>query len=395
MKRVLPWLVSTVSVLCTAAPASAKVESDFPLKLFQQVAKQHPKSNMLVSPSSAATCLTMAWSGADGGTRDQMGKVLGFAHDATDNQIFDEQKPLLDSLKSPGQGVQLEIANALFGNKNIKFKADFLKGIKSGFDGEVKSIEFGTPAALTTINGWVADATRAKIATIVSKTEPDDALCLVNAVYFNGKWTHKFKKLETKPGVFTLADASTKPASMMSVNKAFDYVEGEDFQAVALPYGDGRLRMLVFLPIKSKPLAQFEAELTGAKWQEWTSQMSERNGSVTMPKFKIQGSIDLKDNLSKMGMPVAFQKGNANFTGMADEEDIFISKVLHKTYMDVTEEGTEAAAVTAVMMPRGGGMVKQKPFSMTLDRPFMVAIKDSKTDAILFMGHVADPTAEK
>ncbi|MFN8658775.1 MAG: serpin family protein [Candidatus Obscuribacterales bacterium] len=398
MKRFLAWSLVALACLCdisgTAAFAQETAAGTFPVDLFRETAKGKSDKNVLVSPFSAATALTMAYAGSEGGTREAMARVLGLP--AEDEKAYAAQKALLDSLSKPGDATILEIANALFGNQSVKFKEAFLSVNKKYFDCEVSSLDFSAPASLAKINSWVSEKTHAKIPTIIQSVDPKSVLFLINAVYFKGTWAQKFEKALTKQAPFKMADGSVKNVSMMnSVRKDFRYLQTDDFQAVALPYADGRLSLYVILPINIKPLNIFEAEMTQEKWNEWLGKFANSPGSLAMPRFKIDDDMLLNDPLSQMGMGVAFQPKSANFVEMVDQGDdqeIFISKVIQKTFMDVTEDGTEAAAATVVAMPRGLSIPdKKRPFYMTVDHPFIVAIVDETTRATLFIGHVADP----
>lgn len=382
------------SVPVNAQPATEKKVSGFAVNLFREVAKECPKENVLVSPFSVATCLTMAYAGADGGTRDAMARVLGLS--GSDEEVFAAAKEVLDSLRRPGSDTKLDIANALFGAKAVKFKDKFLGTNKTSFDAEVSAVDFTSQDTLTKINSWVAQQTHDKIKSILHRLDPKMILVLVNAIYFKGSWEHPFSKTLTKPADFHLLDGGTKKVAMMSMSRSnFQFLENEDFQAVSLPYADKRLSMYIFLPSNIKPMSEFEAQLTQEKWEELVSRFQTNPGDLKMPRFKIEDELTLNAALEQMGMGIAFQQQNANFLEMAEltqDEYLYISDVLHKTFMEVNEEGTEAAAATAITMMRGTGMaVRRAPFRMVVDRPFIVAIRDNRTGALLFMGHVVDP----
>lgn len=384
------------SVEVKAQPATKDKVSGFALNFFREVAKQRPRENLLVSPVSVATCVTMAYAGADGGTKEAMARVLGLS--GSDEQVFAAAKEVLDSLRKPGSDTKLEIANALFGSKFVKFKDKFVTTNKTSFDAEVSVVDFTSPATLTKINSWVAQQTHDRIKTILSGLDPKMILVLINAIYFKGSWEHPFSKTLTKPADFHLLDGGTKKVSMMSMSRSdFQFLENEDFQAVSLPYADKRLSMYIFLPSNIKPMSEFEAQLSPAKWEELVSRFQTNPGELKMPRFKVEDDLTLNGALQQMGMGIAFQQKNANFLEMAElteEEYLYISDVLHKTYMEVNEEGTEAAAVTAITMARGSGMaVRKVPFRMVVDRPFIVAIRDNRTGSLLFIGHVVDPPA--
>jgi serpin B len=377
-------------------PASVESagSSSFAIGLFREIAKDKGNRNVMVSPYSASTCLTMAFIGAEGGTKEAMALALGLK--GTDEQILAQAKQAMDSLRNPGGATVLEIANALFANKNIQFKPNYIAACKKYMDPEVNSMDFESPKAVPKINAWASAHTHGKIPTIIKEMTKDDVLCLLNAVYFKGVWEKKFSKAVTKPADFHTADGGVKKVQMMHAQRDdFSYAENENFKAVCLPYNDGRLSMYVFLPSNLKPLSVFEAELTQAKWEDWMRMFHKNKGSLYMPRFKIEDSMVLNNPLAKLGMGIAFEKRDANFLEMADLDPdayLYISKVLQKTFMEVNEEGTEAAAVTATMMTYGGGMAEPRiPFAMIVDKPFIVAIRDETTGAVLFIGHIVDP----
>lgn len=409
MKRFLAGCLVVLTAVCGIAaqpvlaqesgvvPASSKAEpSTFAVDLFRETAKGKADKNVLVSPLSAANALTMTYAGAEGGTREAIAGVLSLPAD--DDKAYSTQKTLLDSLNKPGEGATLEIANALFGNKTVKFKEGFLAVNRKYFDCEVSSLDFTEPHSLAKINSWVSEKTHAKIPCIIDRIEPDAVVYLISALYFKGNWAHKFEKTLTKPAPFKLADGTVKNVAMMNaVRKDFRYLQTDDLQAVALPYADGRLSLYVILPINIKPLNVFEAEMTQEKWHEWLSKFESNPGTLSMPRFKLDDDILLNDPLSRLGMSIAFNPQGANFVEMVEpggDQIVCISKVIQKTFMDVNEEGTEAAAATAVsMMSRGFKPPPQKrPFYMTVDRPFIVALVDNTSGATLFIGHVADPS---
>jgi serpin B len=387
--------------VCGVLPMMAQADegtpsASFPLQFFQQVAKEHPSDNVLVSPFSVSTALSMTYSGAAGDTKRVMANVLGVPLSKLGlvEEVAAKSKIVSDSLRKAGTNTQLEIANALFGEKSIKFKPDFLSMNKQYFDAEITALDFKAPDSLKVINGWVSEKTHGKIPTIIEQIGDDAILYLINAIYFKGTWANKFEKSATKPADFTLLDGTTKKVSMMHMSRDdFRYFESKDVQIINLPYSDGRLSMYVVLPAKGTKISAFEAGLTKEKWDEYMMSTFKRDGKLGLPRFKIEDKMTLKDVLCKMGMEVAFDQGKADFSEMADvQQRIYISQVFHKTFMEVNEEGTEAAAATAVEMSIASAMMNPPPpFEMIVDRPFLLALRDNQTDSTLFMGRVANP----
>jgi len=388
------------AVLAAALPFVASVGaqpqdkgSSFPFRLYQKVAKERTKSNLLISPLSVSTALSMTYPGAAGETRKALSDVLNFAG-ADDATVGARAKSTLDSLRKPGGGTKLEIANALFGEKRVKFKQPFLDADKTNFDAEIQSLNFASPEAVTTINSWVSAKTHGKIPTIIDKIGEDAILYLINAIYFKGTWEHKFDKSQTTDEDFSTAAGGTKKVKMMNMHRSdFQYFKTDDFQAVNLKYADKRLSMSIFLPNAGKSLSAFEAEFTQENWDDWRRNFFKHAGQIGLPRFKIEDKMTLNDPLAAIGLAIAFDQNKADFSKMAEvAQRVFISDVIHKTFMEVNEEGTEAAAVTAVTMAATSApMHRVEPFRMIMDKPFFIVLSDDKTGEILFAGHIAQP----
>lgn len=393
----LTFVLGAGTMLQAGADEEGPVMSGFPLELFQEVAKEHPDANVLVSPFSVKTALTMTYNGAAGDTRKDMGKVLGFGELGSVEAVAAREQLVLNSLRQPGMSTQLEIANALFGEKSIAFKPDFVSLNKQYFGAEINSLDFKSPDAVKTINQWVSDKTHDKIPTIIDQVSEDAILYLINAIYFKGAWQHKFDKALTKLGDFHLPNGSTKKVPMMHLSRDdFRYYETGDFKIISLPYADGRLSMYVILPGKTTSLSAFEASLTPQMWVDLVNRVHKSDGRLVLPRFKLEDKMTLKEVLCRMGLEVAFDQNKADFSEMSDlKQRVYISQVFHKTFMDVNEEGTEAAAATAVEMAPAMAMANPPPpFEMIVDRPFVIALRDNKTDSLLFMGHVVEPPAQ-
>lgn len=376
---------------CLGSQPNSPDSSPFAIDLFKTVAANRANENVLVSPLSAHTALAMTYTGAEGETEKAMGKTLGLSNKL---EAAGQTKARLESLRNPGAKTKLEIANALFGDKNISFRPDFLKTTRENFDAELNSLDFGnSEAALKTINDWVAKQTHGKITSILDSIGKDAILYLVNAVYFKGLWSEPFDKKQTSLETFFSPDKAEKVPTMHMHSDDFQYFESPDFQALMLPYNDKRLSLLIFLPAKNKNLQSFENSLDQKKFENYTQAFRKREGSLSLPKFKIEDKMLLNDPLGKMGMGIAFDPERADFKKMVNlKANVYISKVLHKTFMEVNEEGTEAAAVTAVEMSVATAMMPTNPpFEMKVNRPFFIALRDWKTGAVLFAGHVVKP----
>lgn len=365
--------------------------SAFGFKLYAEVLKQSAGKNVLVSPSSVALALAMTYNGAAGETRQAMARALE-VHGMSLDELNRAYAQLRKALESPDPKVQLSIANSLWAKKGVNFNADFMERDKQFFGAELTTLDFGDPSAPATINSWVADKTRGKILKIVDNIDPQSILFLINAIYFKGTWTAEFDKARTAEEQFTTGSGRQKRHPLMHQSGSYDYCEGKGFQAVSLPYGGGRASMYIFLPATGTSLDQFHKELTAANWDAWMKQFVKTKGEIAVPRFKVEYEISLNDALKAMGMGTAFDPARADFSGMVrTSQNAFISEVKHKTFAEVNEEGTEAAAVTSVEMTVTSVQRPQRSFRMIVDRPFFCAIRDNKTGTVLFVGSITDP----
>ena len=359
----------------------------FGFKLFSEILKQDSGKNIFISPASVAIALAMTYNGASGETQQAMAKTLELQGTSL-SEVNSANAAAIASLKNLDD-IQLTIANSLWAKQEYTFKPDFLQTTQQFYTAKVTNLDFGDPGATTIINDWVSQSTNGKIDRIVDKIEPDDALFLLNAIYFKGKWTNEFDKQQTSEYPFYLTAGGQKQHPMMSQSNDYRYYENEKFQAVSLPYGnDGRLSLYVFLPLQNSSLSAFYQDLNAENWEKWISQFSKRQGLIRLPRFKMDYDLTLNDTLKALGMEVAFWE-KANFSGMGD--NLALSEVKHKTFVEVNEEGTEAAAVTSVGVILVSAAAPQPPFQMLVDRPFFYAIRDNQTGTVLFMGSIVDP----
>ncbi|MCY7279144.1 MAG: serpin family protein, partial [Phormidesmis sp. CAN_BIN44] len=222
------------------------------------------------------------------------------------------------------------------------------------------------------------------------RIDADQVMFLINAIYFKGKWMNEFDKSQTTDQPFTLAGGRQKQHAMMSQRGDYRYTENQQFQAVSLPYGKGRTSLYVFLPKPNSNLADFQKTLTAENWQTWMKTFGKREGSIQLPRFKMEYETQLRKSLSALGMGIAFDPSKADFSNLS-ATSTRIDEVKHKTFVEVNEEGTEAAAVTSTGIRATSAQMDVAPFSMTVDRPFFCAIRDNKTGEILFMGAIVDP----
>jgi serine protease inhibitor len=400
---VLPLADHAVQV--PAETRLVKGTNDFGFAMLRELALSSPDKNVFVSPTSVALALGMAYTGAAGPTRDAMAAALRL-QGMTPGEADTSFSELLAGLASSDPKVRVDIANSLWARKGVKFSDEYLQAVRDLFAAEAKELDFSSAAAPATINAWVKAKTGGKIPSIVETIDPDDVLFLVNAVYFKGKWTNAFDKKLTKEGDFHLGADDEKRVMMMSRQAEFDYSEDPQLQAVRLPYGDGQLAMYVFLPRQpgvegsaSMPdhgvgLEEFLGRLNPEDWSMWLDRFEPRQGRLVLPRFKLEYTQKLNEVLKSMGMAEAFEPGMADFSAMFAEpgsRSAYISEVRHKTFVEVNEEGTEAAAATSVGVTLTA-MPTEEPFLMVADRPFCCVIADQKTGAVLFAGAIRDPS---
>ncbi len=351
-------------------------------------------NNIFMSPASLFMALSMVYNGADGKTKEEIAKTMHLeGMDA--NELNKANASLLKMLLKDNDDIQLSIANSIWLNEEFQFQDDFAENNKDYFDAEIREFNITDSDSAKRINDWVKQSTNNKIEEIVEDPlDPNLVTLLINAVYFKGTWTHEFDKNKTKDQAFHLQGGSVKDVSLMSLNEKLAYMDNEHFQAVQLPYGDGEMSMKVFLPKEDSSLEEFKKLLTNENWIAWNKEFSERKGTVLLPKFQMEYETLLNDALEKLGMGSAFED-NADFTKMIKEEvSLKISEVKQKTFIEVNEEGTEAAAVTSIRVELSSAPIEDS-FIMEVNRPFFFTITDDETDAILFMGSISNPQDRK
>lgn len=363
----------------------------FSFGLFGQVASEDYGQNVVLSPLSAKLALAMAYNGAAGETKEAMAEVLGLEGMSLE-EVNGQLGNLMTSLERADDDVLLEIANSLWANRSYALRQDFVERCRASYDAEAANLDFSEPGSEERINGWVKEKTHDKIGKIVEGLSPETALILINAVYFNGKWETPFDASLTADGDFHFLDGSTGTVPLMHRSGEYSYREDGGLQAVGLPYGDGRLSMYVVLPREGRDYGDFLSTLHEANWQEWMDGFSRREGELALPRFKVEYRKELNKALKAMGMEPAFAYGLEDMFADLGGQKAYIDKVLQKTYIDVNEEGTEAAAVTDVEMRVTSAAPGPEPFTMIVDRPFFFAIRDNTTGALLFMGSIVDPS---
>ena len=381
--------------LQAAAPADqqklASANIGFAFKLLKQLAKEQPGANIFISPYSASTVLQMACNGAGGQTKTEMQQVLGTTS-LTAEALNAAAKDCDRSLNSLGTNVVLTAANAIWYRKGTPVKPAFVACNQQFFGATVDALDFDDPRSVGIMNAWASEKTHGRINGIADGLiNPLTELVLANAVYFKGKWEEPFDKKSTKDRAFHFRAARQKQIPMMAQTRKFTYRRGSGYQAVRLPYQGCALAMYVFLPDAGSSPEKLISIMNGDTWQRVTQPgFSEREGTVVLPRFKVEYGVELKEPLKALGMRAAF--GKADFSGISDRLP-FISAVRQKAFVELNEEGTEAVAVTMATIESTGPSTTPKPFQMIVDRPFLFLIEDQQTRTILFMGVVHDPGA--
>jgi len=367
--------------------AVAAGDTAFGLSLIGKLTADEPAKNVFVSPFSVSQALGLAYNGAAGETQQQIGRALGIdgISQGDSNQA---NKNLLDSLQNQDPKFTISVANALWANQGITLNATYKERMRQYYNATADTLNLRDPSGAAAINDWVGKNTQGKITQIVTpEAVKYSAAVLTNAIYFHADWSQPFKKLSTHDGAFTLGDGTTKTLPMMSQTSGFSYLENDQFQAVRLPYGQGQIAMYVFLPKANDGLDAFVESATPANWDAWITKMQRTSLQLTLPKFKAEQSVTLNKPLIALGITDAFTD-HADFNPMGLHGS-FISQVIHKAVLDVDEEGTTAAAATAVIMHRAAMMAPKN--KMVVDHPFFCAIRDDQSGALLFAGAIRNP----
>lgn len=376
-------------VLIKIDTGMVEAQNDFGLRLHQALSNspEYKNGNLIISPYSITQALALAYNGTVGDTAAEMSDVLGWKGMSVDD--INEGNRQLRSLLENGGGVVLNVANSVWHQQGLEMKKPYLQTVKDSYRAEVKEANLMHADAMDAINQWVNDKTSGMIPSIYDKP-PGGVAVLINAIYFNGGWMDEFDPANTAEEEFTLSDGTTQKIPMMKREARYSYKEGASWQAIRIPYGDGRMHMLVILPKETSSMDELQQQL----WKDtsaWKDDFSHETIQLGLPKFKVEQTFELPDALQSLGMIQAFDRDAADFSAMADDgEKFWIEKVKHKTVVDVSEKGTEAAAITAVMVETGAVQLTE-PIVMNVDRPFFFAIEDRDTGTWLFMGSVLRP----
>lgn len=347
--------------------------------------------NWFISPLSFSFALGMTYNGANGETKEAMRKTLDFP-DLPDEEINQSFKSLIELFTTLDKNVAFSLANSIWYRDDFQVEDEFIEVNKKYFEAVVSALNFANPMAKDIINKWCEEKTNGKIKDVIERIPPEAVMYLINAIYFKGDWQTKFDKKYTKEQDFFKNDRdSYKVKMMLKSDSNFRYFSNEKFQAIDLPYSNGDYAMTVILPNHNVSLNEIIKDLNKENYTLLMSSFKKRYGHLALPRFKLEFKRSFKDILSNLGMEIAFSEGLADFSRINKLLKLYISEVLHKSFIEVNEEGTEAAAVTVVEISYTS---VGDEFRMTVNRPFLLLIRETKNNTILFFGKIVEPKSD-
>ena len=378
--------VSGTKLTSAASERVVAICNGFGFKLLLEIVKPEVKQNILVSPLDLALALFMICNGAGGDTKQALKDVLETSNLSTE-EINQASQSLLESLLSPVDGVVLTIANALWSQEGLRFSAAFAQDVRRFYSAEASSLDLGSPGAIASINKWAQEHTGGKIKKLLASSDlsAGSDCILTSAVYFKGHWTVPFPKSGTHYDLFHLPTGQSRKVPTMQRAGRYNYCQSSEFQAVSLPYGDGRLSMYIFLPAEHSSVTKLSQEMAHQAWEEWLTKFEVKQLNLALPRFKLTYEAEMSEPLGAVGLGIMFRNGAD--LGPMGLRGHYIEQFKHKAIAEVSEEGTEAAAITAVIMGRS----LLPSLSMVVNRPFFWAIRDNTTGTLIFIGLVIDP----
>lgn len=374
--------------LTAAQQQRVSQDNEFAFDLMKQTLAMTNENNVFISPLSVSLALGMARNGAVGTTKTEMGTALKMGG-MNDTEINEYYRVMQTTLPGIDPKTKFSIANSVWYRNTFNVKADFLKINVDYFNSKAASLDFNSPDAISIINKWCSDSTNGLIPAIINQIEPEQMMFLINAIYFKGIWVKPFDKKQTYESNFTNELHQQMKVNMMNKTDSFAYTESDDAQYLDLPYGNKAFSMTVILPKGVNKASDVFSTLTPAGFKQTVKEMAVQKVIVSFPRFRVKNRFMLNDVLTSMGMRKAFQE-NAEFDNISVMKPLFIGFVQHDTYVEVTEEGTEAAAVTSIGFTTTS--IPDYPVFM-VNRPFAFVIREKSTGVILFMGKIGN--AEK
>jgi len=380
--------------------AAALANNAFAGDLYQDLTARSPGKNLFFSPFSISSALGMTWEGARGATAAEMATVLHVpAADAklwTNAQMHAAVGALSKKFSQPDEGFELVVANALWAEKSMPLRQEFLANIQPNYDAKLASLDFisAPEAARKQINTWVEEKTKDRIKDLLPEgsIDPDTRLVLTNAIYFKASWPKEFNQALTAEQPFQLAaGTAVKVPTMHDPSVRIGRHKADGFEVVELDYQGAAVVLTIVMPDAPDGVPGIEKTLTPGSWKTWAAALKPTLTDLYLPKFKLETAYSLNDPLKKLGMPLAFG-GKADFSGITQSGPLAISEVIHKAFVEVDEKGTEAAAATAVTIARASAMIEpEEPKLLRIDRPFLFALRDRESGTLLFLGRVMDP----
>ncbi len=402
-RALLATAAAATLAACTSAPGqgtasppsdlgSAAPPGDFDVALYRALAAE--PGNQFVSPYSVSSAFALVYPGAGGQTAAEIQRVFGY--DAAPLSQARQTRALAQSLQTERGGSEFSVANAAWVERTMTLRSEYARIIRDEVGSTIEQVDFiaNQAAALRRINAWAARETRDRIPEILTEPDPMRRLVLTNAVYFKGKWTDPFAAASTRDGEFYTSETAHVPARLMRQLTNARYFETDAFQAAEFDYDEGAFALTVFLPRSRTGLAAFERDLTGARLTDYLSRLASAERprlDLTLPKVEVRGDYKLKPQLQTLGVREAFED-SADLDAMADDPSLKISEVVHKTFLAIDEEGTEAAAVTAVDIVTTSAPVgppPPPPIEFKADRPHFIVLHHKPTRARLFLGRIA------
>lgn len=381
------------------APEIKKIENNevsyqdwnnFAFDIFHSIDSSHSKENICISPLSISMTLGMVLNGARETTARQIEKTLSIEKEQK-NTFNKMVKHYMDSLSQKDKEVQFEIGNSMWIKESFPIQDSFLEINKKYYDARIENMDFSESVAAEKINHWVRQSTKNKIQKIVEgPLDAQTIMFLINAIYFKARWAEQFDPQKTRPDTFYTYDGNPEKCSLMQTKEEFDYYSAPEGQIIKLSYGNKNFSMIIILPDKNLSIRALSKSLSKNKWENWISNLNKQEVKLFLPKFKMEYEINLNDVLKSMGMPAAFDPDLSDFSDINEQlgKQLFIDELLHKSYLEVDEKGTEAAAVTSARMKVTAAYPREKPVVMRIDRPFLFAIRDCKTKTLLFLGKI-------
>jgi len=370
--------------------AMVSTDNQFGIELFKRMVIQESDKNVMISPLSISQALLMSYNGSAGETKTAFEETM-FMSDLTTEEINQAQKELVKALLEVDPAVTISIANSIWHREGFPVKPEFIKANQEFYDAEVREAAFDQ-STVDLINNWVENKTNGKIDQIVDQIDPSMVMFLINAIYFNGNWKYKFEASNTINSDFNLSNGSKVNVPFMNQKVMAKLMRHDDFTILDLPYGRGNYSMLIFLPDEDKTIDDVMAVWNTENYNVWLENFKEMNVEVSIPKFKFGYTKELNDFLQSMGLSVAFDPNNADFSNITEAMPLYIDFVKHKSFIEVNEKGTEAAAVTVVGI--GNTCADPSYPKFIANRPFLFAIREKYTNAILFIGQVTNPAEE-